>query len=149
MAAPGGLTGRARWGAAKPRGPAFAPPPGGHPHEVRLGPFDVVSLGGLMVSSPLRTALDIALHVNAETAVPALRLLLAKPELDVRLRLLVLAVEAMPRLPHKNAALEKLALLAPPAVARGAVDVEDPVDPPHSTEHVAKVLRIPHLEGKL
>ncbi|BAS09190.1 hypothetical protein AHiyo4_26120 [Arthrobacter sp. Hiyo4] len=33
-------------------------------HEVRLGPFDVVSMGGLMVSSPLRTAVDIALHVD-------------------------------------------------------------------------------------
>ncbi|MFC9353030.1 hypothetical protein [Arthrobacter sp. NPDC057013] len=118
-------------------------------HEVRLGPFDVVSLGGLMVSSPLRTALDIALHVEAERAVPALRLLLKKPELDVRLRLLVLAVEAMPRLPHKNAALEKLSLLASPAVARGPVDVEHPVDPPHSTEHVAEVLGVAHLEGEL
>src|SRR6478735_2758199 len=118
-------------------------------HEVKLGPFDVVSLGGLMVSSPLRTALDIALHVEAERAVPALRLLLEKPELDVRLRLLVLAVEAMPRLPHKNAALEKLSLLASPAVARGPVDVEHPVDPPYSTEHVAEVLGVAHLEGKL
>jgi hypothetical protein len=118
-------------------------------HEVRLGPFDVVSLGGLMVSSPLRTALDIALHVETERAVPALRLLLAKPELDVRLRLLVLAVEAIPRLPNKNAALEKLSLLASPPVARGPVDVEHPVDPPHSTEHVAEVLGVAHLEGKL
>ena len=42
-------------------------------HEVRLGPIDVVSLGGMMVSSPLRTALDIALHVEAERALPALR----------------------------------------------------------------------------
>ena len=52
---------------------------------MRLGPFDVVSLGGLMVSSPLRTAVDIALHVEAERAVPALRALLARPELGVRL----------------------------------------------------------------
>jgi len=118
-------------------------------HEVRLGPFDVVSLGGLMVSSPLRTALDIALHVEAERAIPALRLLLSKPELDVRLRLLVLAVEATPRLPHKHAALEKLSVLAPPAVARRPVDVEHAVDPPHSAEHVAEVLGVPHLEGKL
>jgi hypothetical protein len=81
-------------------------------HEVRLGPFDVVSLGGLMVSSPLRTALDIALHVDAERALPALRKMLASPELDVRLRLLVLAVEAAPRVPHKKAALELLATLA-------------------------------------
>jgi hypothetical protein len=82
-------------------------------HEVRLGPFDVVSLGGLMVSSPLRTAVDIALHVQADHALPALAAILARPELDVRLRLLRLAVEATPRVPHKKAALEKLAALYP------------------------------------
>lgn len=82
-------------------------------HEVRLGPFDVVSLGGLMVSSPLRTAVDIALHVEAERALPVLGALLARPELEVRLRLLRLAVEASPRVPHKKAALEKLAALLP------------------------------------
>ena len=82
-------------------------------HEVRLGPFDVVSMGGLMVSSPLRTALDVALHVDAERAVPALRALLARPELGVRLRLLRLAVDASPRLPHKRAALAKLAAVGP------------------------------------
>lgn len=80
-------------------------------HEVRLGPCDVVSLGGLMVSTPLRTALDIALHVDPERALPALQALLDRPELNVRLRLLVLAVEATPRVPHKKAALDKLALL--------------------------------------
>ena len=80
-------------------------------HEVRLGPFDVVSLGGLMVSSPLRTAVDIALHVDAERAIPALRALLGQPELGLRLRLLRLAVEATPRMPHKKAALAKLELL--------------------------------------
>lgn len=85
-------------------------------HEVRLGPFDVVNFGGLLVSSPLRTALDIALHVEADRAVPALRALLARPELGVRLRLLRVAVEASPRLPHKKAALEKLAALVPGAL---------------------------------
>jgi hypothetical protein len=84
-------------------------------HEVRLGPFDVVSLGGLMVSSPLRTALDIALHVDAERALPALRRMLATPELDIRLRLLTLAVEATPRVPHKKAALAILSTLTPQA----------------------------------
>jgi hypothetical protein len=80
-------------------------------HEVRLGPFDVVSLGGLMVSSPLRTAVDIALHVEPERALPALAAFLAAPELDVRLRLLLRAVGATPRMPHKKAALAKLAAL--------------------------------------
>lgn len=82
-------------------------------HEVRLGPFDVVSLGGLMVSSPLRTAVDIALHVDAERAVPALGAFLAAPELNVRLRLLIRAVEATPRLPYRRSALAKLAALLP------------------------------------
>ncbi|MDD1477451.1 hypothetical protein [Arthrobacter sp. H16F315] len=82
-------------------------------HEVRLGPFDVVSLGGLLVSSPLRTAVDIALHVDAERAVPALRALLANPDLGLQPRLLLRAVEASPRLPHKKEALVKLEQLQP------------------------------------
>jgi hypothetical protein len=115
-------------------------------HEVRLGPFDVVSMGGLMVSSPLRTAVDIALHVEAHRALPALSGLLARPENDVRLRLLVLAIEATPRVPHKRAALDKLALLAPALVAGGPVDVEHAVDAPDCAEDVAEVLRVAHLE---
>jgi hypothetical protein len=118
-------------------------------HEVRLGPFDVVSLGGLMVSSPLRTALDIALHVEPQRAIPALEGLLARPEKDVRLRLLILAIESTPRVPHKKAALEKLSLLAPALVACGPVDVKHTVDPPDSAEHVAEVLGIAHLEREL
>ena len=82
-------------------------------HEVKLGPFDVVSLGGLLVSSPLRTAVDIALHVEAERALPALGALLAAPGLGVRLQLLVRAVEATPRVPYRKSALAKLAALAP------------------------------------
>ena len=118
-------------------------------HEVKLGPLDVISLGGLMVSSPLRTALDIALHVETERAVPALTALLARPQQDVRLRLLVRAIEATPRVPHKRAALEKLAMLAPALVAGGAVDVEHPVDPSDGTQDVAEVLGVAHFEGEL
>lgn len=81
-------------------------------HEVRLGNFDVMSLGGLLVTSPLRTALDIALNVDERRALPALRQLLARKELGVRLRLVLLAVETAPRVPHKRAALAKLAVLA-------------------------------------
>jgi len=81
-------------------------------HEVRLGQMDVVSLGGMLVSSPLRTAADIALHVETERALPALKRLLAREELGIRLRLLVLAVEATPRVPHKRRALATLARLS-------------------------------------
>ena len=81
-------------------------------HEVRLGQMDVVSLGGMLVSSPLRTAADIALYVEADRARPALRRLLDREELGIRLRLLTLAVEAAPRVPHKKRALATLARLA-------------------------------------
>jgi len=118
-------------------------------HEVKLGPFDVISLGGLMVSSPLRTAMDIALHVESQRAVPALAALLSRPQQDVKLRLLVRAIEATPRVPHKRAALEKLALLAPALVSGRAVDVEDPVDTSDGAQDVAKVLGVAHLEGEL
>ncbi|MEC5192164.1 MULTISPECIES: hypothetical protein [unclassified Arthrobacter] len=85
-------------------------------HEVRLGPFDVVSLGGLLVTSPLRTSVDLALHVDSARAVPALRTLLDTPELGLSLRLLIRAVEATPRVPHKKLALAKLeSLQAGPA----------------------------------
>ncbi|MFF1251629.1 hypothetical protein ACFVYC_03935 [Pseudarthrobacter sp. NPDC058329] len=118
-------------------------------HEVKLGPFDVVSLGGLMVSSPLRTALDVALHVEAERAIPTLERLLDRPQNDVRLRLLVLAIEATPRVPHKKAALEKLARLAPALVPGGAVDVENTIDAADGAEDVVEVLGVPHLESEL
>ncbi|MCT9867858.1 hypothetical protein [Paenarthrobacter aurescens] len=85
-------------------------------HEVRLGQMDVVSLGGMLVSSPLRTAADIALHVEADRALPALKRLLEREELGVRLRLLTLAVEAAPRVPHKKRALATLSRLAVPAL---------------------------------
>jgi len=82
-------------------------------HEVRLGQMDAVSLGGMLVSTPLRTAADIALHVETDRALPVLKRLLNRQELGVRLRLLVLAVEAAPRVPHKKRALATLAQLTP------------------------------------
>jgi hypothetical protein len=83
-------------------------------HEVRLGQMDAISLGGMLVSSPLRTAADIALHVEAERALPALKRLLNRADLGIRLRLLTLAVEASPRVPHKKRALATLARLTQP-----------------------------------
>ncbi|MGP0223084.1 hypothetical protein [Paenarthrobacter sp. NCHU4564] len=87
-------------------------------HEVRLGQMDVVSIGGMLVSSPLRTAADIALHVDQREAIPALRGLLQDPELGVRLRLLLLAVESAPRVPHKKRALATLGRLASSGAGR-------------------------------
>ncbi|MGG5171376.1 type IV toxin-antitoxin system AbiEi family antitoxin [Pseudarthrobacter sp. J1738] len=77
-------------------------------HEVHLGQMDVQSLGGLMVTSPLRTAVDLAMHVRAEDSLPALRLFLDNPEFGLSQRLLVSAVSATPRVPNKLKALQAL-----------------------------------------
>ncbi len=117
-------------------------------HEVRLGPFDVVSLGGLMVSSPLRTALDIALHVDAERAVPALAGCSKDPNLMSASGCSSWRWRQHPGCPIRRRPWRSWPL-ASPAVPRGPVDIEDAVDPPDSAEHVAQVLGIAHLKGKL
>ncbi|MCC3279136.1 MULTISPECIES: type IV toxin-antitoxin system AbiEi family antitoxin [unclassified Arthrobacter] len=78
-------------------------------HEVLLGPADRVDVGTVSVTSPLRTAVDVALHVQGQEAVPALQRLAAHPGLGCRLDLVRRAMEAGSRVPGKAAALEKLA----------------------------------------
>ncbi|MEA5455373.1 type IV toxin-antitoxin system AbiEi family antitoxin [Sinomonas sp. JGH33] len=71
-------------------------------HEVALGDFDVVDLGSVHVTSPLRTAVDVAVHSEARFALPVLRRLLARPGLGLTLSLITRALESLPRQPHKR-----------------------------------------------
>ena len=96
---------RSRTGALRPSSTAVL-------HEVLLGPADRVLVGTVPVTSPLRTAVDVALHVRTEDAVPALRRLAAHPVLDCRLELVRRALEAGRRVPGKAAALERVAAAA-------------------------------------
>ena len=82
-------------------------------HEVSFGPFDVIELGGLQVTAPLRTAVDLAVHGEDLRAVPALRRMLAQPGLGLTLGLVARALEALPRQPHKERARRTLARLRP------------------------------------
>ncbi|MGO4453922.1 hypothetical protein [Arthrobacter sp. RAF14] len=78
-------------------------------HDVRLGSHDIVSLGGLLVTTPLRTALDIATSLRPELAVPVLSSMLDHDgSRGLNWRLLRRAVEhAAP--PHRrDAALAKV-----------------------------------------
>ena len=78
-------------------------------HEVLLGPADRVAVGTVSVTSPLRTAVDVALHAAGQDAVPVLQRLAAHPDLDCRLDLVRRALEAGTRKPGKAAALERVA----------------------------------------
>lgn len=77
-------------------------------HQVTLGPCDLRSIGGVEVTSPLRTALDIAIHGQDSWAVPALKNIAASPRLKCPLHLVVLSLENSPRVPGKAHALARL-----------------------------------------
>ncbi|WP_169303933.1 type IV toxin-antitoxin system AbiEi family antitoxin [Arthrobacter sp. CAU 1506] len=77
-------------------------------HEVTLGPLDTVTIGGVPVSTPLRTALDVALHAPEPDAVRVLCALAQAKSLGCRLDVIRQAIEAKPRLPGKARALERI-----------------------------------------
>lgn len=77
-------------------------------HQVTLGPLDLRTIGGVEVTSPLRTALDIAIHGHDGWAIPALRRISTAPKLACPLNLVVLTLERSPRVPGKARALARL-----------------------------------------
>ena len=82
-------------------------------HEVSLGRFDAANIAGISVTTPLRTAVDLALHGDAEAALPALAAITSDAKLGCPPGLVRQALEATHRVPHKAAALERIrALLA-------------------------------------
>jgi hypothetical protein len=104
-----------------------AVPPSGSTtmHQVALGPFDVNLVGGVPVTTPLRTALDIAVHGTEATAVEILAALAAAPGLDCQLRLVEAALANMRRVPGKTRALERLRQARGPAPAAARRDPAD------------------------
>ncbi|WDF34688.1 hypothetical protein PTW37_07300 [Arthrobacter agilis] len=76
-------------------------------HQVALGPFDVNLVGGVSVTTPLRTALDVAVHGEDGEAVGILRAI-ASGDLDCPLRLVEAALDGTSRVPGKARALARL-----------------------------------------
>ncbi|GAA1338385.1 hypothetical protein [Arthrobacter roseus] len=77
-------------------------------HEVALGPLDVVTIGGVRVTTPMRTAMDIALHGNDATCGETLRRLGLHPQLGCSLKRVSLMLETVSRAPGKSRALARL-----------------------------------------
>lgn len=77
-------------------------------HQVTLGPLDVGTVGGVGVTAPLRTALDVAVHGADPLAVEILRRLAAEPGLRCPLPLVAAALLNTRRVPGKTRALQRL-----------------------------------------
>lgn len=87
-------------------------------HQVALGPFDINTVGGVSVTTPLRTALDIAVHGEDRDAVSILRAIGRSPELGCPLRLVEAALVNASRVPGKMRALNRLRLAQQPVIAQ-------------------------------
>ena len=79
-------------------------------HEVRLDREDGMDIAGIAVTTPLRTAVDLARYGPEEEAVQALQAIAAHPVLHCPLAAVRDAVEAGPRQPGKSAALRRVDL---------------------------------------
>ncbi len=77
-------------------------------HQVALGPFDVNLVAGVPVTTPLRTALDIAIHGEDTSAVDILCAIASTDSLECRLRLVEAAVTTTRRVPGRTRALARL-----------------------------------------
>lgn len=84
-------------------------------HQVALGPFDVNTVGGVPVTTPLRTALDIAVHGEDRDAVDILRAISRDRDLDCPLRLVEAALLSTSRVPGKTRALTRVRAARRPA----------------------------------
>ncbi|WP_434994502.1 hypothetical protein [Arthrobacter sp. Ld5] len=84
-------------------------------HQVALGPFDVNRVGGVAVTTPLRTALDIAVHGEDRDAVDILRAIGRDRDLGCPLRLVEAALVNASRVPGKTRALSRVRTARRPA----------------------------------
>lgn len=118
--------------------------------EVVIEPDEIVCVGGVRVTSPLRTACDLArsdAEFDTATQLVVLQLLqLAQASVDDCVELL----ERRRNLPGKRRTLDRLRSMTVPASAvADAIDVVHGVDAPDGVENTVEVGGIPHLEDEL
>ncbi|MCT1801485.1 hypothetical protein VVR84_01550 [Kocuria carniphila] len=77
-------------------------------HQTAFNPFDRVVHEDLAVTSPLRTAVDVALHVPGSEGTGALHWLMASPHLHCPPELVLAALEAVGKKPGRRQALARV-----------------------------------------
>ncbi len=123
-------------------------------HQTAFSAFDRISHEDLFVTSPLRTTVDVALHVPGADGTRALHWLMASPHLHCPPELVLAAWTPWARNPGaasrgqgaKGRASGGTRLRSNGSVTRGAVHVVHAVDPAHLVEHVIQVAGVAHLE---
>lgn len=73
-------------------------------HQVTLGGYDVHDAGAVRVTTPLRTAVDLALHVPGQEGLAALEKLMHAPHLHCPPALVLAALESFERMPGRRTA---------------------------------------------
>jgi hypothetical protein len=116
--------------------------------EIAVLPGDVVQIGVMAVTGPLRTLLDIARlsPVWTQAEIRMLRSLaefgkLTGDEIQHRL-------DAQRNLPYKRLATARIATLALGSARADPVNVVDPVDPAHRVQDPVQVRGVAHLEDE-
>lgn len=118
--------------------------------EVVIEPDEIACFDGVRVTSPLRTACDLARttsEFDTHTQLMVLRLLqLAEASVDDCMALL----ERRRNLPGKRRTLDRLrSMTVPRSAVADAVDVVDGIDASDSVQDSVKVGGVPHLEDEL
>lgn len=75
-------------------------------HEVHLAGDETMSVGAAAATTPLRTAVDMALYAPGAEAAATVRLLTSHPSLDCPLESVKGRLESLVRVPRKRSALE-------------------------------------------
>ncbi|GAA2506792.1 MAG: hypothetical protein KH989_11185 [Kocuria rhizophila] len=87
-------------------------PPGIVLHQTSFAPEDVVTLRGISLTSPRRTALDIALYVPGPAGDAALLALMSASRLRCTPQDVRLGLETLPKTPGRRAALTRVRKLS-------------------------------------
>lgn len=83
-------------------------PPGFSLHQTGFHPYDRVRHEAITVTTPLRTAVDLALHVPGADATAALQRLLAAPHLHCPPQLVHSALDALGKAPGRRRAMARV-----------------------------------------
>lgn len=75
-------------------------------HEVHLSPDETSSIGPVLATTPLRTAVDMALYAPDAESAAGVRMLTAHPSLDCPLESVKDKLESLLRVPRKRRALQ-------------------------------------------
>ncbi|UPO78426.1 type IV toxin-antitoxin system AbiEi family antitoxin [Arthrobacter sp. Helios] len=118
---------------ARRRSTSLPPFSGAVLHEVTLGPADRLELGGVPVTQPLRTALDVALHAPLAEAADVLVQMSREPGLNAPLHYVRTLLRSGHRVPGTRQALEAVELAeASAGETRGSGTEETGPEPDHS-----------------